>query len=104
MFRHGDTDVEIRLHAARGALAPRAHEQLALLMVLSDDPEPRVREAAAATIGRIPPETLSAFLARPDVPDTMRQWFSSRQGLGPEAGATANPDVPLIDTEAGDAP
>lgn len=101
MFRHGDADVEIRLHAARGALAPRAHEQLALLMVLSGDPDERVRQAAAETIDRIPPPTLAAFIARADVPAAMREYFSSREHwTAPPAGAV-DPDAPLIETEAG---
>ena len=98
MFRHGDADVEIRLHAARGALAPRAHEQLALLMVLSFDTDERVRQAAAETIGKIPPPALAAFLARADVPDAMRQWFSSRENWTPQPGGAVDPDAPLIDT------
>ena len=101
MFRHGDADVEIRLHAARGALAPRAHEQLALLMVLSADPDPRVRQAAAETIDRIPAPTLSAFIARSDVPDAMRQWFSSRENwTAAAAAAPVDPGAPLIDAPA----
>lgn len=99
MFRHGDTDVEIRLHAARGALAPRALEQLALLMVLSSDPDPRVREAAGDTIGRIPAPALAAFIARADVPDAMRQWLSSRENWTPVPGGTADPEAPLIEAE-----
>lgn len=100
MFRHGDADVDIRLHAARGALAPRAHEQLALLMVLSADTDERVRQAAAATIERIPAATLSAFIARADVPEAMRQWYSSREHWAPQGGGAADPDAPLIDTDA----
>lgn len=99
MFRHGDTDVDIRLHAARGALAPRAHEQLALLMVLSADPDARVREAAAETIDRIPVPALSAFLARADVPESMRQWYGSRENWTPQPGGSPDPEAPLIDTE-----
>lgn len=97
MFRHGDTDVEIRLHAARGALAPRALEQLALLMVLSGDPDARVRQAAAETIDRIPPPSLAAFIARAEVPESMRQWFSSRENWTPQPAATIDPDAPLIE-------
>ncbi len=104
MFRHGDTDVEIRLHAARGALAPRALEQLALLMVLSADPDPRVREAAAGTIDRIPAPTLAAFIARTDVPEAMRQWFSSRDNWTPQPGGSVDPEAPLIETPDGDLP
>lgn len=103
MFRHGDADVEIRLHAARGALAPRALEQLALLMVLSGDADARVREAALETIDRIPAPTLAAFVARPEVPDAMRQYFASpeiRTAAAAEAAA-ANPDAPLIELEDG---
>ena len=36
--------------AAQGAFAPRAHEQLALLLVLADDPDPAIAATAAATI------------------------------------------------------
>ncbi|HEX6322678.1 MAG TPA: hypothetical protein VFZ36_03045 [Vicinamibacterales bacterium] len=99
MFRHGDTDIDIRLHAARGALAPRGLEQLALLMVLSGDPDERVRQAAGETIDRIPAFMLSAFIARPDVPETMRQWFAGRAGLTPQPGAPVDPDAPLIEEE-----
>lgn len=101
MFRHGDADVEIRLHAARGALAPRAHEQLALLMVLSGDPDERVRQAAAETIDRIPPPALAAFIARADVPAAMREYFSSREHWAAPPSGAVDPDAPLIETEAG---
>lgn len=97
MFRHGDADVEIRLHAARGALAPKAHEQLALLMVLSGDPDSRVREAAAETIDRIPAPTLAAFIARADVPESMRQWYGSRENWTPQPAGDVDADAPLID-------
>jgi hypothetical protein len=107
MFRHGDADVEIRLHAARGALAPRAHEQLALLMVLSGDPDARVRQAAAETIDRIPAPTLAAFVARSDVPESMRQWYSSRENWTAPAVAAPVEDPaesgdPLADPDAGE--
>lgn len=98
LFRHGDADLDVRLHAARGALAPRAHEQLALLMVLSADPDARVRAAAVETIDRIPPAALTAFIARADVPESMRQWFSSRDNWTAAAGGAADPEAPLIDT------
>ena len=37
-FRRGDVAHDVRLLAAQGALAARAHEQLALLVLLSSDP------------------------------------------------------------------
>ena len=42
LFRKGDVDKSIRLQGAQGALALRAHEQLALLMILLEDPDPDV--------------------------------------------------------------
>ena len=104
MFRHGDADPDIRLLAARGALAPRGLEQLALLMVLADDPDPRVRQAAADTIDRIPAEPLAAFIARPEVPEAMRQWYASRDNWSPAPAATVDPDAPLIEEDADSPP
>ncbi len=100
MFRRGEADPDVRLHAARGALAPRALEQLALLMVLSADPDVRVRDAAAQTIDRIPPPSLAAFLGRAEVPDAMRQWFATREAWTPAPAGEVDPDAPLIDASA----
>ena len=51
-FRRGEVARDVRLLAAQGALAPRAQEQLALLVLLSDDPDPEIRRATAAHAGR----------------------------------------------------
>ena len=48
--------------AAEGALAPRAHEQLALLIFLSDDADPAIAASANATLDALPVEPLQAFL------------------------------------------
>jgi hypothetical protein len=63
IFKRGDVARDIRLVAAQGALAPRAHEQLALLVLLVADPDPEIAAAAEATLRIIPRESLSAFLA-----------------------------------------
>src|SRR5204863_284608 len=39
-FRRGEVARDVRLLAAQGALAPRAQEQIALLVLLSEDPGP----------------------------------------------------------------
>ena len=39
-FRRGEVARDVRLLAAQGALAPRAHEQLGLLMLLVSDQDP----------------------------------------------------------------
>jgi hypothetical protein len=43
-FKHGEVAADVKLLAAQGALAPRAHEQLGLLVLLVRDPDPENRE------------------------------------------------------------
>lgn len=95
-FRRGEVARDVRLVAAQGALAPRAHEQLALLILLSDDPEPVIAASARDTLDGLPTEALRAFLARADVPDQMRAFFAER---GIAAGETPGTDgvTPLGD-------
>jgi hypothetical protein len=94
-FRRGEVAHDVRLLAAQGAFAPRAHEQLAILLVLLDDPDPDVSQVAAATLDRLPPASLARFIGRPDVPGAMREFFAAR-GIEPEAGAQST-EQPLID-------
>jgi hypothetical protein len=95
-FRRGDVAHDVRLLAAQGALAPRAHEQLALLVLLLDDQDPEIAAVASETLLRIPREALAAFLARSDVSQEMRDVFAGR---GVEVGdaPAADADAPLID-------
>lgn len=96
-FRRGEVTRDVRLLAAQGALAPRAHEQLALLVLLSDDPDAAIAASANATLDAIPLAPLQSFLLRSDVPAEMRQFFAGRGivGAGPEA---ADADAPMVDT------
>ena len=96
-FRRGEVARDIRLLAAQGALAPRAQEQLGLLMLLVGDQDPEIASAAEATLQALPPESLSAFLARSDTPAEMRNLFVKR-GVEPAAGAALEGDAPLVDT------
>ena len=86
LFRRGEAVRDIRLLAARGTLAPRAHEQLALLMFLVDDHDAEVAETAHATLGAIPRESLARFLARPDASEEARAFFAPR-GIQPAESA-----------------
>lgn len=95
-FRRGEVARDVRLLAAEGALAPRAHEQLALLILLADDPDPEVARSAVTTIGNLPEAPLKAFLARSDVPDEMRAFFGL-QGIEPAGTPAADADEPLLD-------
>jgi hypothetical protein len=105
-FRRGEVASDVRLLAARGALAPRALEQLALLLLLVDDPDPIVARAAGATIDLLPAPAVASFLARRDVPQPMRDFFTAR-GIAVEDAPPAPDaeDAPLLEAPAGeDAP
>jgi hypothetical protein len=95
-FRRGEVASDVRLLAARGALAPRAHEQLALLLILSDDPDPLIARTASETIDLLPPAAVARFLARTDVPQQMREFFLAR-GIQLETTAADQSDEPLLD-------
>jgi hypothetical protein len=98
-FKRGEVARDVCLMAAAGTLAPRAHEQLALLVLLSDDADPDVAATANATLALLPPEPLRAFLARSDVPTPMRDFFAAR-GIAPADQAAADADAPLLDSAA----
>jgi hypothetical protein len=97
-FRRGEVARDVRLLAAQGALAPRAQEQLALLILLSDDPDPEVTRAAGTTLEALPVEALRAFLARSDTPEEMRAFFQARGVQPSETPSPVNLDEPLLDT------
>jgi hypothetical protein len=91
---------DIRLLAAQGALAPRAHEQLGLLLLLVEDQDPEVARTAEATLQAIPRDALAGFLARSDAPAELRTFFAAR-GIEPAAvPATPDPEAPIVDTGA----
>ena len=96
-FRSGEASREVRLQAAQGGLATRAHEQMALLALLTGDADPEISAAANATLGMIPPTVLAAFIARPDVTEEMRNFFAAR-GVAPAEEAAPVADAPLVDT------
>ena len=96
-FRRGEVARDVRLLAAQGALAPRAHEQLGLLMLLVTDLDPEIATAAEATLRVIPRESLAAFLARSEVTAEMRSFFSAR-GVEPAAVPMPDIDAPFLDT------
>jgi hypothetical protein len=88
-FRRGEVARDVRLLAAKGGFAPRAHEQLALLVLLVSDIDPEIASAAEGTLAAIPDDSLAAFLARADVPIELRTFFQDR---GIEPAATPAPD------------
>ena len=95
-FRRGEVARDIRLLAAQGALAPRAHEQLGLLVFLVADHDPDIARTAEATLQAIPKGSLSAILARSDVGAELRTFFAQR-GIEPAAAPMTMADDPLLD-------
>ena len=97
-FKRGEVERDVRLHAAQGTLAPRAHEQLAILVLLLEDPDREIRETADETLAKIPVEALETFLARSDVPVDLREFFGDR-GIFPAEIPPIEGDFedPLID-------
>ena len=58
LFLTGGATRDVRLLAARGLLPRPAQEQIALLVVLVDDPDPDIAAIADTTISRLPQAAL----------------------------------------------
>jgi hypothetical protein len=99
-FRRGDVPRDVRLLAARGALAPRAQEQLALLVFLVSDPDPQIAAVASATLDALPRPALARFLRRSDIPDELRAFFAAL-GVAPEGpiNQVMEDEQPLVEAD-----
>ena len=100
-FKRGEAPRDARLLAAQGVLAPRAPEQLAILVLLLEDRDVEIRTVAEATLTRIPLAALQAYLARTDVPLGLREFFGDR-GVFPGEIPAIEADEPLIDAGESD--
>lgn len=96
-FKRGEVARDVRLLAAQGGFAPRADEQLSILVHLLDDPDPEVRTTADETLNNIPAAALAGFLARPDISLDLREFFADR-GIFPDGDVVIDFDKALIDT------
>ena len=99
--RRGEASDEVKLTAAQGQLAVRPYEQLALLVLLVDDSDQTIRGEAEKTLQRLPPQPLADFLARADVPETLRAFFAAR-GIVPSTTPASEQDAPLFDADPSD--
>ena len=97
-FRRGEVARDVRLLAAQGAVAPRPLEQLGILMILSSDADSEIRDTANATLQLLPADLVAAFIARPDVPAELRDFFVGR-GVTPSDTPAPDFEEPLIDTD-----
>src|SRR3954469_8578398 len=97
-FKRGEVARDVRLLAAQGGFAPRANDQLAILVLLLEDPDPEIRQTADNTLTRLPAAALSKFLARPDVSVTLKDFFTAR-GVQPAAASGTDDDAPLVEVD-----
>jgi len=104
-FKRGEVARDVRMEAAQGTLAPRAYEQLAILILLLEDQDGEIRTTAEETLSRIPDAPLKTFLARSDVPVGMREFFADRGTFPDEIPAIELDEAaPLLDSSlSGDA-
>ena len=96
-FVRGEVDPEVSLLAAQGALAPRADEQLAILVYLVTHDDTHVATVANQTIASLPVEAIAGLLARKDTSEKVLAFFAGR-GITPASQATEDVDAPLVDT------
>jgi hypothetical protein len=101
-FRRGEVARDIRLLAAQGALAPRADEQLAILVHLVTHDETRIATIANETIAALPVEAVAGLLARPDTSEKVLAFFAGR-GIFPAGVATEDVEAPLVEVEVPEA-
>jgi len=102
LFRRGEVPRDVRLLAARGAIAPRAYEQMALLVFLAGDADAEVAATARETLDALPPAAAAAFLGRPDAPSEVVDYFAARgtpHATAPVESAAAADDEPLLVVE-----
>lgn len=90
----------MRLLAAKAVAAPRAHEQMAILVLLIRDGDGEISTAAQATLGRIPAATLRGYLALSDIPEDVRAFLASStiEAVPP---AVVSADEPLVQEPSG---
>jgi hypothetical protein len=93
-FKRGEVNRELKLLAAQGVVAPRAAEQLELLVMLANDSDPEIAATADQTLASVPAPELARILAG-DVSADVKARFAAR-GIEP-AGAPPAGDAPLVD-------
>ena len=93
-FKRGEVNRELKLLAAQAIVAPRAEEQLELLVMLTADADPEIAATAEQTIAKIPATDLAAILTGAVSPETKARFAA--KGVQPAGTAPAG-DAPLID-------
>jgi hypothetical protein len=105
-FKRGEADRETRLQAAQGVLAPRAQEQVEILLLLLNDADGDIKKAAEETLQQIPHSRLAGYLAGPEVSDRVIAFFAGR-GILPDPTAVGPADeesLTVADPESAEVP
>ena len=95
-FRRDEVARDVKLLAAQGGVAPRRMEQLGILMLLSSDSDPEIRQTAEQTLQNLPTKVVADFIARSDVAAELREFFVKR-GINPSDTPAPDSEDPLID-------
>ena len=96
-FKRGDAPRDIRLLAAAGGLAPRALEQVEILLLMRADADTEVAATAERTLENLDAAGVAGFLARPEASAEAHAYFAAR-GIVPAAAPSGDGDLPLVDT------
>ena len=96
-FKRGDAPRDIRLLAAAGGLAPRALEQVEILLLMREDADAEVAATAERTLENLDAAGVAGFLARPEASAEAHAYFAAR-GIVPAAAPSGDGDLPLVDT------
>jgi hypothetical protein len=78
LFVRGDVPADVKRLAASGQIAPLAVEQVALIALMSEEPDPAVARTARETLAALPVEGLAGMMDRADTPQGLRAWLASR--------------------------
>ena len=97
-FRRGEVARDVRMLAAQGSLAPRPLEQLGMLMLLSGDQDPEIKQTAEGTLQGLPADLVADFIARADTPTELREFFI-RRGIQPSSTPAPDYEEPLVDAD-----
>lgn len=102
LFTREDLPVDMRLLAATNQVSADPVEQVALLALLADDPEPQVASQALATWHAVPAASVADLITHADTSDALRVWMLTHASSAPheepaeaetapaEAGAAAS--------------
>jgi hypothetical protein len=102
-FKRGDAARDVRLLAAMGSLAPRAQEQVEILLLLRDDPDAEVAATAERTLEALDPGAVGDLLARSEISPEAQAYFACR-GITAAAAPDRDGIQPLVDTGEEEAP